>query len=350
MKPALIIAALAAPLALAGPLKVRDTAEETAKESSTVPALIEWGGHVVKGLWGKAGLRRSASAHGPGGAFGFGYPPGYGPGPGPQWSVTVTVVTQTVTVVPSPTTPELTSAEPVTTEPTSTQTSIEEPEPTTSTEQPEPTTTTEQPEPTTSDSASSAPATASVAASWDWAEDETWLGDQPSSFSYAKPILDAHNIHRANHSVVNLQWNHTMEQTAKQISETCVYAHSSKAGDGIFGQNIGAGFAADNIAAMVGDAMYNDEIELYPGPYGNEPDMTSFESWGHYTQIVWSDTTDVGCWTTDCSATGLANVAPEVGPQFTVCNYYPPGNIVGDFAAKVNRPGTLANVVITSSD
>ncbi|RMD43316.1 hypothetical protein DV735_g1875, partial [Chaetothyriales sp. CBS 134920] len=339
MRAGLIIAAFAAPLALAGPLKVRDTAGETTKEASTGPNLIEWGGHVVKGWWSKAGLRRSAAPHGPGSPFGFGNPPGYGP----QVSWTVTVVTQTVTVVSTATSAELTSSEPTSTQPTTTEQTSTQP---TTTEQPEPTSTV----PATTDSPSSAPATAAVTAAWDWAVDETWQGDQPASYSYAKPIIDAHNIHRANHSVVNLKWNTTMEQTAKQISETCYYGHSSKAGDGIYGQNIGAGFAAQNVAAMVGDAMYNDEIELYPGPYGNEPDMTTFESWGHYTQIVWSDTTDVGCWTTDCSATGLANVASGVGQQFTVCNYYPPGNIVGNFAEKVNRPGNLANVVITPSD
>ncbi|RMZ83966.1 hypothetical protein DV737_g1335, partial [Chaetothyriales sp. CBS 132003] len=162
--------------------------------------------------------------------------------------------------------------------------------------------------------------------------------------------FDAHNIHRANHSVVYLKWNSTMEQTAKQISETCYYAHSRSAGDGVYGQNIGAGFAADDIASMVGNAMYNGEIELYPGPYGEDPDMTNFESWGHYSQIVWSDTTDVGCWTTDCSATGLQNVASEVGPVFTVCNYYPPGNVVGEFGAKVPSPGDMPIVVIPSTD
>ncbi|RMZ91341.1 hypothetical protein DV736_g1422, partial [Chaetothyriales sp. CBS 134916] len=316
MKAAIVVAALAAPVAFASPLQVRHTAEKETNELPTPPTLIGWAGHIIKRWWGEVGLRRSAAPQGLGSLFGgsgnsFGSPgnPAYN---GPGFSVAVTVTTETLTAaVPTNTVP------------------------------------------TTTVSASPTSATASGTASgtsWDWAADETWEGDQPASMSYAKPVLDAHNIHRANHSVVNLKWSSTMEQTAKQISETCVYAHSRSAGNGDYGQNIGAGFPADDIAAMVGDTMYNDEIELYPGPYGEEPDMTNFESWGHYTQIVWSDTTEVGCWTTDCSGTGLQNVGSDVSPEFTVCNYYPPGNVVGEFGAKVPSPGDLPNVVIPSTD
>jgi hypothetical protein len=71
--------------------------------------------------------------------------------------------------------------------------------------------------------------------------------------------------------------------------------------------------------------MYDNEIDWYPTPYGNDnPDMTNFENWGHYSQIVWASTTSVGCATQYCPG-GLANTGSGVSPYFTVCNYSPPG-------------------------
>jgi len=73
------------------------------------------------------------------------------------------------------------------------------------------------------------------------------------------------------------------------------------------------------------DGMYNGEINYYPqDSYGKEPDMTNFEKWGHYSQIVWKSTTQVGCYTQYCP-NGLANTGQYVAPYFTVCNYSPPG-------------------------
>ena len=97
---------------------------------------------------------------------------------------------------------------------------------------------------------------------------------------------------------------------------------------------------------MITNYLYNSESVNFPLPYGQEnPDTSNFHNWGHYSQIVWSDTTSVGCYTYDCSPAGkpvtqdcgaggnpyLANT--QCGPGgtaavFTVCNYYPSGKIL----------------------
>lgn len=143
------------------------------------------------------------------------------------------------------------------------------------------------------------------------------------SSDYQQGILDSHNMHRDNASVPHLSWDDNMASIAAQIAASCVYAHDTSTGGGGYGQNIGAGAGPDAIAAMITNEMYNDEIGFYPG-YGGEPDMSNFEKWGHYSQIVWKASTGVGCATQYCPG-GLANVGSNVSPYFTVCNYSPAG-------------------------
>ena len=80
---------------------------------------------------------------------------------------------------------------------------------------------------------------------------------------------------------------------------------------------------------------------LYPG-YGNDsPDMGNFHAWGHFSQILWSTTNKVGCYTHSCipegakaldcpQGTGESYLPPlecaqRIPAIFTVCNYSPPG-------------------------
>ncbi|KAJ9493483.1 hypothetical protein LTR99_006141 [Exophiala xenobiotica] len=165
------------------------------------------------------------------------------------------------------------------------------------------------------------------------------------SSDYQQGILDSHNIHRANASVSNLAWSDDMASIAAQIAASCVYAHDTSTGGGGYGQNIGAGSPPSDIPAMITNLMYNAEINFYPLPYGIEPDMSNFEKWGHYSQIVWKSTTSVGCATQYCP-NGLANVGSGVSPYFTVCNYSPPGNFGGEYAANVLQPGGEPTVTL----
>lgn len=57
---------------------------------------------------------------------------------------------------------------------------------------------------------------------------------------------------------------------------------------------------------------------------------------GHFTQMVWVGTTQVGCAQTACPAGSLFDASYGISNYF-VCKYWPPGNIVnaGEFAANV---------------
>lgn len=186
-----------------------------------------------------------------------------------------------------------------------------------------------------------------------------------SSDIYSGLSVQHHNVHRKNASVPDLTWNDTLAGYAKQTAQTCVWGHSLSPGGGGYGQNIAAGVPAGNISAIISNMWYNGEESLYPTPYGNDsPDMSNFEKWGHYSQMVWAKSESVGCYTQTCSPPGQdplkckpdgtsylgkstcgngINSPVGIPAIFTVCNYYPPGNYAGEYS-QVKQPGSMATV------
>ncbi|KAK6373619.1 hypothetical protein LTS17_008111 [Exophiala oligosperma] len=170
----------------------------------------------------------------------------------------------------------------------------------------------------------------------------------PTYDAYINAILIHHNYHRQNHSAVPLTWSVALAATAQQIAETCVYGHVTNLNGGGYGQNIGAGYPGTplGMGAFITEGLYNGEVNNYVY-YGEEPDLSTLDQWGHFTQVVWKNTAAVGCYTADCSATGLQGVGPNVQPYFTVCNYAPPGNFIGQFAPNVGVPIGLPSIDAT---
>jgi len=174
-------------------------------------------------------------------------------------------------------------------------------------------------------------------------------GPIPTSLSadstlYQEIVLTHHNVHRSNHSASALTWNQTLADYAKAQAETCVYSETLPAGQpGGWGQNIAAGAQVTNVSAVITDQFYNSEMPLFPGYGVDSPDMSNFQNWGHFSQVVWQGSQSVGCYSytchdnNDCQPNGepyLANTPCGDGGVpgiYHVCNYYPPGNYAGEY-------------------
>jgi len=121
-----------------------------------------------------------------------------------------------------------------------------------------------------------------------------------------------------------------------------------KPGGGGYGQNLAmwgssnkeAAFAVgpeNSVSRAVSNGWYNGEIELFPSAdYGKDsPDLSNFEDWGHYSQVVWKNTQEVGCAAHFCP---IGTMNDRMSVWFTVCDYYPAGNIRGYYGANVLPP------------
>jgi hypothetical protein len=137
-----------------------------------------------------------------------------------------------------------------------------------------------------------------------------------SSSEFQSSLLYAHNFYRTQHNATSLTWNTTSATFAASWASPCNFQHS----DGPTGENIAAGYPN---ATSVVDAWVLERLQydFAAGDFSSET--------GHFTQVVWKATTSVGCGRTNCTGSG------GMDGWFVVCEYYPPGNVIGEFKENV---------------
>lgn len=146
--------------------------------------------------------------------------------------------------------------------------------------------------------------------------------DEPASVA---GVTAAHNAVRASVDpapsapLPPLAWDDDLAAVAQAYADRCVYGHSQ----GEFGENLFAQANEDAAAEEVVRA-WADEASLYD--YGTG---ACSGKCGHYTQIVWRDSTRVGCGVASC-ATNSPFGSDFPTWQYWVCNYDPPGNWKGE--------------------
>lgn len=138
-------------------------------------------------------------------------------------------------------------------------------------------------------------------------------------------MLAVHNAERERLRLPRLKWNRNLEREAAQwaqvLSRKGMLQHASQDARNSTGENLWMGSAGHwNVETMVG--MFIDEKKHYR--HGSFPDISRTGNWadvGHYTQIVWRDTQEVGC-----------ALVTARGNDVLVCRYWPAGNVWGQKA------------------
>ncbi|KAG0148313.1 hypothetical protein CROQUDRAFT_60699 [Cronartium quercuum f. sp. fusiforme G11] len=133
--------------------------------------------------------------------------------------------------------------------------------------------------------------------------------------------LTMHNTYRYEYGSPSLVWNSTLADQARKVASTCHWQHTANNPSG------------ENLAA--GQETAEDCTQAWmEGPDERDGYDPSNPTYSHFTQVVWKETTQVGCWTITCkNIEGTA--LPQSPVKFFVCEYFPKGNIVGSFAENV---------------
>lgn len=147
--------------------------------------------------------------------------------------------------------------------------------------------------------------------------DDNEGGDTFPTFEEAmiQEMLDAHNTYRNDVGIAILTWSEEVATSAQawadELAKDCKFKHS----DGDYGENIWArtkgAFSPTDVVMSWGSEMEDYDYESNT--------CAADKDCGHYTQIVWQNTTKVGCGVATCD-----------GRDIWVCQYAPPGSFVGE--------------------
>lgn len=149
------------------------------------------------------------------------------------------------------------------------------------------------------------------------------IGGTVARADFNQRLLAAHNSERAAMGVPPLAWNAGLAADARvwanELAATGRFEHSpDEPGEEPQGENLWAGTPrAFSPEAMV--RLWSTEKRDYrPGVFPNNSRSGDVENVGHYTQLIWRASRQVGC----ASAVGR-------NEEFLVCRYSEAGNVVG---------------------
>lgn len=154
------------------------------------------------------------------------------------------------------------------------------------------------------------------------------FGSKSSDFE--NEALEVHNEYRREHGVpplvINKDINKVCQKWADELAKKDALAYSLNQN---YGENVYCGWSADpNIKIKARDCVEKWYSEINEFSFGKEPEVLNC---GHFTQIVWKNTKELG----------IGSSKSKSGKLYVVANYYPPGNYTGQFIKNVLPPGAM---------
>jgi uncharacterized protein YkwD len=134
-------------------------------------------------------------------------------------------------------------------------------------------------------------------------------------------VFAAQNAARQELGLAPLAWNGHLADEARQwanhLAGTGSFAHGAGSGSGQ-GENLWKGTRGAYSPEEMAGAWISEKRYFRPGRF---PDVSTTGDWktvGHYSQIIWRQTNEVGC-----------AIVSSSDSDILVCRYANPGNVIG---------------------
>ena len=150
----------------------------------------------------------------------------------------------------------------------------------------------------------------------------TSAGGRAPTNRFATELLEVHNSERSQFGAPELQWSQKLAREAQQWAHVLAregrMRHASNDERSGAGENLWMGQAGAYSARYMVEAFAAEKRHFKPGTFPHISRTGNWRDVGHYTQVVWHGTKEIGC-----------AVARNQRDDFLVCRYWPAGNTYG---------------------
>ena len=146
------------------------------------------------------------------------------------------------------------------------------------------------------------------------------IANQPG---FDQRVLAAHNRERSALGLILLSWNPALARSARRwadyLATTGRFAHAPENYATPEGENLWAGTKGYFTPEAMVNAWIREKRYFRPGTFPDSSTTGRVEDVGHYTQLIWRATKEVGC-----------AEAASASEEILVCRYAEAGNYRGE--------------------